>query len=279
MKKYSFLFSSQWLKYFLITALFAVCCYFLGQWQYGRHLERMEQINTVNTNYNQTPVPFETIKQDFNSLPENKTWTHFKVKGHYISQDTRIARNRTVDSHTGFEVLVPFKADDGTIFIVDRGWIPLGEKKDGYPDNVPSAPSGEITLIARIKAGETTINRDAPEGQISAINISEYQKMVSYPLSPAAYALMESETPPVQNTPQQLPAPDMDPGSHLSYTWQWYAFGMLAFCGLFYSARSQARIMDEDPSVKEASPTKSGFTDEDYEDAILDKIEDAKEQN
>src|SRR4029078_271914 len=53
--------------------------------------------------------------------------------------------------------------------------------------------------------------------------------------------------------PVAFPKPSTDEGTHLSYSLQWFAFGVLMFVGFGYAARQQARnaaidAEDEDES-------------------------------
>ena len=44
-------------------------------------------------------------------------------------------RNRPFEGSSGFEVITPFRLDDGTVFMVDRGWI--AQDSDGRLGEVP----------------------------------------------------------------------------------------------------------------------------------------------
>ncbi|BAS18018.1 conserved hypothetical protein [Arthrobacter sp. Hiyo8] len=82
--------------------------------------------------------------------------------------------------------------------------------------------------------------------------------------------------------PAPFAKPATDEGTHLSYSLQWFAFGVLMFVGFGYAARQQARnaridAEDEEeeisamPRPKAPAPRKSKRpTAEEEEDAILD---------
>ncbi|MGO4434409.1 SURF1 family protein, partial [Paenarthrobacter sp. RAF9] len=44
---YRFLFSSKWLGYLLLAAIFATACVLLGRWQMDRRAETLAEINRV----------------------------------------------------------------------------------------------------------------------------------------------------------------------------------------------------------------------------------------
>ena len=47
---YRFLFSSKWLGYLLLAAIFATGCVFLGRWQMDRRAETLAEIQRVTAN-------------------------------------------------------------------------------------------------------------------------------------------------------------------------------------------------------------------------------------
>ncbi len=53
--------------------------------------------------------------------------------------------------------------------------------------------------------------------------------------------------------PQPFPMPSVEEGTHLSYSLQWFAFGILMFVGFGYAARQQARNAALDAEDAEAA--------------------------
>ncbi|WP_353712184.1 SURF1 family protein [Arthrobacter sp. K5] len=285
---YKFLFSSKWLGYLLLAAIFATGCVFLGRWQMDRRAETLAEIQRVTSNYSATPVTFDQARDEFNQLDPSREWTQVKLQGSYDVDGQRIVRNRPLNGQPGYEVVVPFKLVSGETVVIDRGWLPIGNKTPGRPDSIPAPPSGQITAVVRLKHSEPTLQRGAPEGQLASIDLPTYAAELGYPLLTGAYGQLASETPPVADMPQPFPMPSVDEGTHLSYSLQWFAFGILMFVGFGYAARQQARnaAMDaEDAEVLDGEPahTAAGArgrppvprkrkrpTAEEEEDAILD---------
>ena len=65
---YRFLFSSKWMGYLLLAAIFAAACVFLGRWQMDRRAETLAEINRVLTNYSATPISFDQARDEFAAL-------------------------------------------------------------------------------------------------------------------------------------------------------------------------------------------------------------------
>lgn len=280
---YRFLFSSKWLGYLLLAAIFAAGCVGLGRWQMDRRAETLAEINRVVSNYSATPVPFAQVRDQFIRLDTEREWTQVELKGSYDAAGQRIVRNRPLNGQPGYEVVVPFKLDSGDTVVIDRGWLPIGNNTPGRPDSVPAPPQGPTTVVARLKPAEPALQRGAPDGQLASIDLSAYASQLGYPLLTGAYGQLASESPSVPNMPFPFPKPSTDEGTHLSYSLQWFAFGVLMFVGFGYAARQQARnalidAQDEEeeelgamPRRKAPAPRKSKRpTAEEEEDAILD---------
>lgn len=251
---YRFLFSSKWLGYLLLAAIFATACVFLGRWQMDRRAETLAEINRVVSNYSATPVPFTTVEGQFNRLDPEKEWTQVELKGHYDAAGQRIVRNRPLNGQPGYEVVVPFKLESGAAVVIDRGWLPIGNNNPGRPDSIPAPPTGEVTAVVRLKAGEPTLQRGAPDGQLASIDLPVYAAELGYPVLTGAYGQLASETPAPAESPFPFPMPSTEEGTHLSYSLQWFAFGVLMFVGFGYAARQQARnaAIDAEDAAEDA---------------------------
>jgi cytochrome oxidase assembly protein ShyY1 len=186
--------------------------------------------------------------------------------------------------------VVPFRLVSGETVVIDRGWLPIGNNSPGRPDSIPAPPSGQVTAVVRLKHGEPTLQRGAPDGQLASIDLPAYSAQLGYPLLAGAYGQLASETPPAAEMPVAFPMPSVEEGTHLSYSLQWFAFGILMFVGFGYAARQQARNAAIDAEDAEAAGAEGGqakpgagarrrppvprkrkrATAEEEEDAILD---------
>jgi cytochrome oxidase assembly protein ShyY1 len=279
---YRFLFSSKWLGYLLLAAIFASACVFLGRWQMDRRAETLAEINRVVTNYSAAPIPFAAAREQVNNLDPAMEWTQVELRGTYLVEGQRVVRNRPLNGQPGYEVVVPFRLASGETVVVDRGWLPIGNKNPGAPDSVPEPPAGDVTAVVRLKHPEPELQRGAPEGQLASIDLAAYSAQLGYPLLTGAYGQLASETPPAAEMPFPFPKPSTEEGTHLSYSLQWFAFGVLMFVGFGYAARQQARnaaidAEDDDESPEGASHRRPSpprkrkkATAEEEEDALLD---------
>ncbi len=269
---YRFLFSARWLGWLAMVVVIAAGCVALGSWQLDRREAVVENIHRIEANYDAAPERYVPGQNGFDDYDEAREWTPITFTGTYDVDNQVIVRNRPLNGQPGYEVLTPLRLDDGSAVIIDRGWLPIGNIESGRPDAVPAPPAGQVEVTARTKPGEPLVNRGAPEGQVASINLPALAERVGYPVQESAYGLLALERPAAAETPLLAPKPSVDEGPHLSYSMQWFAFGVLVFVGLGYAARQQRRSdAEQDGTAPEPSERRRRRTSsEDEEDAILD---------
>lgn len=264
----------RWGAYVALTVVFAVACGLLSTWQWARREEAVTRIERVEANYDAAPVAIDRLLDGLDDTAPDAEWHPVELVGEYLVDEQLLVRNRPRAGRPGYEVLVPFRLEDGTVVVVDRGWLPDGATAEG-PDAVPAPPSGEITVIARLRPGEPVIpGRGAPEGQLATIHLPAVAELVDAPTYTGMYGQLVREKPPAAETPAAAVRPADDEGPHLSYALQWIAFGVLAFIGLFWAIRRERRIAALPPEEREAARRPDRRSrDADEEDAILDAAE------
>lgn len=269
---YRFLFSRQWLAWFAMVLVIAAGCVALGRWQLDRRATVVEDIQRIEANYDAAPERYVPGENGFDSFDPSRQWRAITFVGTYDVENQVVARNRPLNGQPGYEVLTPLRLDDGTAVIIDRGWLPIGNIEAGRPDAIPAPPTGRVEVTARMKPGEPAVNRDAPEGQVASIDLSAIADRLDYPLQDAAYGALALERPAAVEMPIAPPKPSIDEGAHLSYSLQWFAFGVLAFIGLGYAARAQRRSNAELDGTALLQPSRHRRrpSAEEEEDAILD---------
>lgn len=272
-----FAFTRRWAGYLALTILFAVICSGLGMWQIARRGEALAEIAKVDANFDATPVPIADALHNLDAFQESQKWMPVVATGTYLAEDELLARNRPLAANPGFEVLTPLRLADGSVFVVDRGWVPTGDDQDA-PDSVPAAPEGQVTVVSRLKAGEPSLaGRTASGNQIATINLHDIAKRLGAPTYTGAYGLMATEDPAPAQRPVAVTRPVTDEGPHLSYAFQWFVFGLLAFIGLAWAVRQEFRAVnvdDPEEQLRAAERTRRQAakprSDAEVEDAVLD---------
>ncbi len=279
MNGWKFAFSRRWAGYLALTMLFAAVCSGLGVWQLARRDEALTELYKIDSNFDSAAVPVAEALPALTDFSETQKWMPVQLVGTYLTDEEMLARNRPLNVTPGFEVLTPLQLADGTIFIVNRGWLPTGEEQDA-PDTVPAPPSGTVTVVARLKAAEPDLpGRTASGNQVATINLTTIAERLGQPTYTGAYGLMATESPaPVDKRPTAVLKPIRDEGPHLSYALQWFVFGLLAFIGLGWALREEYRSVNaEDPDERERADERARKraakprNDAEIEDELLER--------
>ncbi|MFT4219526.1 MAG: SURF1 family protein [Microbacterium sp.] len=262
----------RWTAYIGIAVVFAAACAFLSHWQFSRNAERSQQLELVAANYDAKPVSLETLIPEGAALSPGDKWHPVQLTGEYLVDQQLLVRNRPHGGTVAYEVLVPFRLDNGRVFLVDRGWVSPSDDAE-RPGDIPAAPTGEVTVVARLQEGEPlpVSGRGAPEGQVPTINlplVAEALGADGERLETSAYGLLVSEDPAPASRPNELASPSDDPGPYLSYAIQWILFATMGFVFIGYVIRSERKHRRED-AQPEHKPKRRDRDMED-EDALLD---------
>jgi cytochrome oxidase assembly protein ShyY1 len=281
--------AGRWAIYIALAVVFAIACAFLSNWQFTRNQERSGQLALVAENYDAPAVPLADVIPVGGELDPQDEWRPVVLTGTYLADDEILARNRPHGGTSAFEVLVPFRLDDGRVLLVDRGWVAPGQDQP-VPDAVPAPPSGEATVVVRLRPGEAlpSSGRSAPEGQVPTINLGLIADTIPADagdaLEQSAYGVMVSEDPAPATALSALDPPSDDPGPHLSYAIQWILFAVMGFVFIGYVIRTERRHRREDAEDAEIAadesadaappappaPRRRRDRDAEDEDALLD---------
>lgn len=258
-----------------IASLVSAACVLLGLWQWHRYQARSAAVEVVMTNYDAAPVPLEQAMAGGTTVLAGQEWQPVSATGEYLPDATVLLRNRPVGGVSGFHVLAPFLVDSGalsgTVLLVDRGFLPAGGEATAVPDT-PAPPQGTVELVSRLRVAERPTDRDAPSGQVQAIDASAVREAASRPWSDPVLdgygqAVTEDGAAPAGLAPLALPSTDLGP--HLSYAFQWWVFATVALVGAVVLLRRDGSTA---PSPR---PVRRRPTAEQEEDALLDAQEEA----
>lgn len=281
--------AGRWAVYAAVALVFAIACAFLSNWQFTRGEERAAANALVENNYDADPVDVGELIAGTDDFDPDDEWHPVMLSGRYLPDEQLLVRNRPQGGTSAYEVIVPFQLDDGRIVAVDRGWVPPSYGGDEV--TTPAAPSGEITVLARLRSSEpqASSGQSAPDGQLPTIHVPAIAELLGDAVVTPVYAIMVSEDPAPADTPRAIAAPEIDAGPHLSYAIQWILFAVMGFVFIGYMIRTEVVASrepesddddddDEDddidelpaPRAKRTPRAKRRDLDAEAEDAILD---------
>ncbi len=229
----------RWVRVWLVALLVALACIALGRWQWGRYEDKADRKDRVEQHYSATAVPVTEVL-GAEPVPLDREWTRVEARGEYLPHDL-LVRNRPRDGVYGYEVLRRLELSDGSVVVVDRGWIPNSPQGATVRPEVPAPPAGEVTVTGWVKPGEPSLDRDPIEGQLSSINLDEAAAEWDGDQLLGGYVIREAEAPAATQTPADLDAPDVGIGPHMAYAIQWWLVAPAVFGFVWIAVRREER--------------------------------------
>lgn len=277
MREWGFLGSPRWAGYLALVVVFAVACCALGTWQLHRRAEALTEVARIDANYDAEPVSVSEALPDPAGFDPDERWQVVALSGEYLADEEIVVRNRPFGGNSGFEVITPFRLDEGRVLMVDRGWI--AQDSEGRPSEIPAPPAGHLEIEVRLKAGEDRIPGRTTTGiEFATIDLAELAARVGEPSYTGAYGVLVQSPPDAGAPPLAADRPVRDEGPHLSYALQWFVFAVLGFIGLGWAANQERRALIEasagpaTPNVtREPRRPARERADAEVEDEVLDR--------
>jgi cytochrome oxidase assembly protein ShyY1 len=246
---YRFALRPKWILSHLFVIALVVTMVNLGLWQHRRLDQRKAANRLIEQNLAAPVVPLDEVvttksSQDAVNRLANR---RISVSGTYEPDEQAIVRSRSLDGDPGSWVLTPLRRADGSIVVVNRGWIP----NDGSFLAVPAryaVPSGTVRVEGLLQPPQTRGRfgpKDPPTGRLTNFaraDIARYAEQLDGPVVPVWIQLRkETPRPAAAAAPEILGLPVLDEGPHFSYMVQWFIFSTIAVVGYPLILRRNAR--------------------------------------
>ena len=235
-----FLLRPGWLALVAVVVAFVVACYaLLAPWQFGREAERDAQQQAIDASAATAPVPLAELTSAAEGVTREVEWRQAAVSGAYLPDAETVVRLRVVDGAPAFEVLTPFRTDDGRLVVVDRGYVTA--RSGASVPEFAAPPAGAVTVTGRLRVDETD-----PQGRavVEADGFRQLYAADSRPIAAATgldlepgYLQLSAGQPGVLVAVPVAPNTGGAPFTNLSYALQWLTFGAIALFALVYFVR------------------------------------------
>ncbi|MEZ0580625.1 SURF1 family protein [Nocardioides sp. MH1] len=240
LSSWRFLFSRRWILFFLTVIVLAYGTWWLGEWQFGRLHDRRESNAIIEANEHQDPVPVADVLAPGDPVAKTEEYTVVEATGTYDVADSLLVRYRTRDGEPGADVVVPLVTGDGTVLVVDRGWVKTDDPRFDPAQDAPAPPEGEVTITAWVRADGEGDSTNVSDGGMRAISSTAVGKAIDKTVYGGFVELL-SEDPAPADTLEPPEAPDLGEGPHFFYGLQWWFFGVLALGGFSYLAYDERK--------------------------------------
>ena len=222
---------------------------FLAPWQLNKDDDIVERNERIDAAFRTDPVPVTDVFGAAGEIEPDEEWSRVILQGRYLPEDEVILRLRPVESSPAYHALTPFQLDSGETILVNRGFsVPV----EGQPVIDP-APTEPVTITGHARLNEptppTAPMTEAGFEQVYGINTEEISAITGTDLAHDYVQLSEGQP----GELRAIPVPKLDRGSHLSYGFQWIAFGIMAPIGLGYfiwaEIRERRRVRREEQEL------------------------------
>jgi surfeit locus 1 family protein len=216
--------------YFLVFVMLVVTAGFvaLGVWQIKRLHWKLDLIARVDARVHAAPVPPPGRSAWASVNANDDEYLHVRVDGTLLNDDETQVYAVT-DLGAGFWVLTPLKAADGTITMINRGFVPT-EKSDPQTRTAGEL-SGPVTITGLLRMTE-------PKGTLLRSNVPAEGRWYSRDVVAMASARHLTDVAPyfidADSTPNPggLPTGGLTqivfPNSHLVYAFTWFGMAILS---------------------------------------------------
>jgi cytochrome oxidase assembly protein ShyY1 len=232
---YRFLFTPRWIAFHLLVVVAIVTMINLGFWQLRRLDERRAFNEAVSDRIVFPPVPIDELVGT-PTVNRAREWRPVEATGTYLSEEEFVVVNRSEGGVAGDLVVTPMRLVDGSVLLVQRGFVPLSE-------TVAPAPEGEVDIVGRLRLGQERRRgqvSDPAEGELTEVQRIDFDRLgpqLPGPLVPMWVELVSSEPAETGPFPQPVALPDLDEGPHLSYAVQWFIFAIAVTVGWVLAVR------------------------------------------
>ena len=214
-----------------IMAVLGICLFSsLGIWQANRASEKQQLQDMVDARASNTPVALSSILDNL----ENNLYARINASGHYLSQHEILIDNQVHKGQAGYHLLTPLQLDNGTVILVNRGWLPTGRDRNILPDiNTPESRVELQGTLAHPKSKPALV-LDNPEQQTSKLwtflDMDKYRQHTGLDVVPFIVLLSkQTQDEYVRDCPQY----DAKVGMHIGYSIQWFAFALIVLVTYF----------------------------------------------
>lgn len=228
----------RWAGFAVLTVVMCVLFWWLGTWQWGRHIARAERNDAIRLASEQTAAPLTNVVTDPEAVSDSATYRLATASGTYLADQQVLQRNPL--GRSGFEVITPLALAGGGTLLVNRGWISTSPTDPNGASADVSAPAGPVGVTVSMRAPQDDSGRRAPAGQIYDIDPAQLSGDLPAPVY-VMYGDLIEQDPSADTVIELPPPPETGIGVHLFYAIQWWLFIGIALAGYVILLRRESR--------------------------------------
>ncbi len=214
-------FKGRWLAGHVVAFVFLAAFVALGFWQLARDHQKHDKVQAEKARY-AAPAPALTT----GTPPPG---TRAEVTGTYDAAHELRWRNQVRGDINGDDVLTPVRLADGSVVIVDRGWV-----ADGATWTAP--PPGTVTVRGIVHESRPLSPQDdvrTVNGRVSLprVDLDRIGREIGTTVRPVWVEAQAQDPAPKAGAPKLPTPPPPDPVNHMQYAIEWFGLALIPLIG------------------------------------------------
>ena len=211
----------------------------LGWWQLDRAAQKQSQQLAVSTRAALAPVPQSQLARRLEEVAD-QTHRVTTLQGQWLKVKSVYLDNRPMAGRTGFYLVTPLALDDGSVVLVQRGWVPRDLIDRSRLPPPPDAP-GTVNVNGRLAPALARLYEfDANATGLIRQNLDVQAFARETGLNLRPWVLVQQELAATERAAsattdgllRQWPATDIGLQKHYGYAFQWFSLSVLTL-GLY----------------------------------------------
>jgi surfeit locus 1 family protein len=217
----------------VVGILVVAVCVWLGVWQLDRLGQRKSRNAAIEIALAAPEIDLGAPYLDVDSLQYRRV----RARGAFDFEREIVVMARAHDGVPAVHVVTPFRLDDDTAVLVERGWVPSpdGRTVDLLPLRESGSHEVEGVVIPFSSTGAPAAPAEGWPRYVRSANPVELASAYPYALFPIV--VRRTEVPPENpSVLRPAPLPELTNGPHFSYAVQWFSFATIALvgCGVLF---------------------------------------------
>ena len=205
----------------------------LGVWQLSRYQDKKALEQVYESRRQLSPLSLSDLKDYADPL-----YLPVQVTGRFDADRYFLLDNQVYQGQAGYELIMPFQAEDGQWLLVNRGWIPM-VSRDVLPEVVTDTSLQTIQGLIYRSFGDAFLlsediwSQDWPK-RVQAMDFQRMKDVLDVPVMPNTLVLGQGQPAVEQVRPIVL---NMKSDKHLGYAFQWFSMALVLLVLFFYRLR------------------------------------------